>query len=99
MKALKNRLYGLRMLGHFAVCHGKCGPVSGYPGKEVLLSSPRASFLPANVGAVKYDWEMGRQMFVCEFFTKWFPWKHLKNTEGMATIALDAECSQWGQEH
>jgi len=96
IKFVKNGLYGLRMVGNFATQSTlKNGPTSGYDMGSVYRASPRMHFQPGNMGAVAYDHEKSLELFLSDFFTKWFEWKQLGECECLFAIALDAECSQW----
>jgi len=94
-KFAKNGLYGIRMMGMFATGNGKQGPCAGFSVGDVHRSSPKLGFKADNFGFITYDHEMSKQMYVSEFFTKWFAWKQLGECECLFTIILDAECSQW----
>lgn len=99
LRKIKNRLYGFRLLTHFATCKaigkGKQGNTAAYNCLKLLSKSPRTHFLPDLMAAVAYDHEMTKQFYASEMVFKWLPWKSAKTAECMFNIALDAECSQW----
>jgi len=96
IKFVQNGLYGMRMVGTFATQSTlKNGPTSGYEMGPLHRASPRMDFQPGNMGAIAYDHGKSLELFLSDFFTKWYEWKQLGDVECLFTIALDAECSQW----
>lgn len=94
-KAVSNLVYGIRMMFHLATSFGKSTPVCNYAAGDVISESQKIPYKPELVGGLKYDLQLGEQMFRSEYFKAWYPWKALAGTDAWITFPLDAECSQW----
>lgn len=98
LEAFSSVLYGQRMLHHFSTSFGKILPVSSYQCCDVIVQSQKIPYEPKAFVPVKYDLEMGGQMFRSKYFKSWLPFKGLAATDAWITFPLDADCSQWDRQ-